>query len=366
MGTAVASLIYGPLHGALVGFLSNFICDYFLGLQYYALFSIVQAVSAGAWGITPRLLKGSLGTDFFNDGAKTSDTGTRKYEYPHLFFGLMWVSFLSNILATLTVSCVIAAHERHLACNSILMSGGVVLNKPNSMLCDATKLLFSEPSYDFKSAFLELSATKILLGWPDHLIALSVAVLLVAYLLPTRRYKMAGMFGLTLVTQRRETAIYFLVAFMLITLLSIGYSSFTSGEEGLFWDILSVTVYTNIMLVLVSSSRYSFDTFNDDYMKHLFLDVNPTLERAYEDSLKLITVISVINFWFIKSSCVGSNCTMLGSLSNVNGGDKITGFLGLVFIITFIRYLSLIIVRSGRMIRSELLESRFIIFLIGR
>jgi energy-coupling factor transport system substrate-specific component len=83
VGTAIASLIYGPIHGALVGFISNGIGEY-LGFKYYFLFALVQAISAAAWGIIPRLSKGYLCTDFFND---RGDKAVIKYDYPRLFWG---------------------------------------------------------------------------------------------------------------------------------------------------------------------------------------------------------------------------------------------------------------------------------------
>jgi hypothetical protein len=45
-------------------------------------------------------------------------------------------------------------------------------------------------------------------------------------------------------------------------------------------------------------------SFQQNYTQHIFDGVNNDLERAYEDSLKLVTVLSVIIFWFIKSHCL--------------------------------------------------------------
>ena len=91
--------------------------------------------------------------------------------------------------------------------------------------------------------------------------------------------------------------------------------------------------YTNVMLLVFIYSPYEFDAFQQNYTQHIFDGVNNDLERAYEDSLKLVTVLSVIIFWFIKSHCLTDECTT-SSLFNRSGGDKITGFLGVVFVIT--------------------------------
>jgi hypothetical protein len=347
VGTAIASLIYGPIHGALVGFISNGIGEY-LGFKYYFLFALVQAMSAAAWGIIPRLSKGYLCTEFFND---RGDKAVIKYDYPRLFWGLIWVSFVSNVLASLTIAFLMSAYSDHLSCHAAVTIAKQLPNNPGIILCDAAKLLFSEPGYDLKRPFWEIAVAKAALGWPDHLVALSVAVLVVAYLLPGRRYMMTGVFGRTFVTQRRTLATSFAIVFVLLSLYRIWFALDLGEGTGVVWDLFVLVVYTNVMLLIFISSPYEFEVFQQGYTDHIFDGVNPDLERAYEDSLKLVTVLSVIVFWFIKSHCLTANCTATSSLFNPSGGDKVTGFLGVVFVITFIRYLSLITARSHRVIR---------------
>jgi hypothetical protein len=347
VGTAIASLIYGPIHGALVGFISNGIGEY-LGFKYYFLFALVQAISAAAWGIIPRLSKGYFCTDFFNDGR---DKAEIKYDYPRLFWGLIWVSFVSNVLASLTIAFLMSAYNQYLSCEAAVVIAREVPNFPGIILCDAARLLFSEPGYHLKHPFWEIAVAKAALGWPDHLVALSVAVLVVAYLLPGRRYMMTGMFGQTFVTQRRGLATAFAIIFVVLSLYRIWFAFGLGEGTGVVWDLFVLVAYTNVMLLVFIYSPYEFDAFQQNYTQHIFDGVNNDLERAYEDSLKLVTVLSVIIFWFIKSHCLTDECTT-SSLFNRSGGDKITGFLGVVFVITFIRYLSLITARSNRVIKS--------------
>lgn len=351
LGTAIASLVYGPIHGALVGFISNGIGELF-GFKLYFLFALVQAISAAAWGIIPRLLRGRFCTDFFNDGQSASAATGVRYDYSRLLWGLMWVSFVSNALASLTIAFLMSAYSDHLSCNAAVVLAKTVPDYPGIILCDAAKLLFSEPTYNFSHPFWEITIAKAALGWPDHLIALTVAVLLVAYLLPGRRYAMNGVFGLTFVTQRRQLAIFFTVIFIALSLYRVWYAIQLHDGSGAVKDMLVLVIYTNIMLLVFIYSPFEFDVFRDDFRRHIFDNVNPNLERAHEDSLKIITVLSVIIFWFFRLHCGSSSCTATSSLFNPGGGDKITGFLGVVFVITFIRYLSLITARCHERIRA--------------
>jgi hypothetical protein len=68
-GTAIASLTFGPLHGALVGLISNYMGEFVIGpvlngasvnLKYYFLFAPVHIMAAFVWSIVPRLLRGKL------------------------------------------------------------------------------------------------------------------------------------------------------------------------------------------------------------------------------------------------------------------------------------------------------------------
>jgi hypothetical protein len=345
VGTAIASLTYGPVHGALVGYISNFINES-VGLQYYFLFAPVHAVSAAAWGIIPRLLRGRFGTDFFNDGRDNA----QPYGYASLFWGFLWISFVSNALASATIAFLLTIYSGDLSCLEAAKSHSATTD-PEMILCDAAKLLFSAEDYAFQGVFWKITTAKTLFGWPDHLIALSVAVLVVATMMPGRRYRMAGLFGLTLVTQRRQLAILFTAAFVAISLYRISYARHLGGDGAAFWDLLVLVVYTNLLLLLFLKSSYEFDAFEDDLdknpKKYLFADVNTNLERAFEDGLKLITVLSVIIIGFFRLRCADSTCTATSSLFK-DGGDRVTGFLGVVFVITFVRYLALIFARAGR------------------
>ncbi len=290
-------------------------------------------------------MKGYYCTDFFNDGKTDPPKAMIKYDYPRLFWGLIWVSFVSNVLASLAIAFLMWAYQDHLSCMAKQLS-----NSPGIILCDAAKLLFSESSYNLTYPFWEIAFAKLVLGWPDQLIALAVAVLLVTYLLPGRRYTMTGIFGHTLVTQHRDLAVLFTLVFVVLSLARVLFAFQIGETSGVVWDLFILVIYTNLILLAFIYFPYEFDVTSGDYKDYIFDNVNSDLERAYEDSLKLITVLSVVIFWFIKLHCTTNNCST-SSLFNPSGGDKITGFVGVVFVITFIRYLSLITARSNRVIR---------------
>lgn len=338
-GTAIASLIYGPIHGALVGFISNGIGE-MLGIKYYFLFAFVQATSAAVWGITPRLLQGKGCTDFFNDGVADPT-----YRYPRLFCGFIWVSLVSHVLACLAIAFLMVIYGRDLSCEVAAASA----QSPGKVLCDFADALFSGDRDGFP-AFARIASAKFLLGWPDQLIALSMGVLLVANLLPGRRYKMDSPFGRTLVTQRRSGAVLFTIAFVVLSLYRVYFAYYHVGPDtAVLFDLFAFFVYTNVILAVIVFTNYEFDRYVTHIQAHIYPAINADLERAYEDCLKLGAVLAVIIFVAVKLNCTTTACAQLGLLVNpIFGDNKITGLVGVVFVITFIRYLSLITARSFR------------------
>jgi hypothetical protein len=85
-----------------------------------------------------------------------------------------------------------------------------------------------------------------------------------------------------------------------------------------------------------------------DVPKERYTDVNPDLESAFEGALRLGLIVSVIADVWISSRC-GESCT--GPLKHHDGLEKFTDVLGVAFLITFARYVSLIIARSSRVLQ---------------
>ena len=347
IGTAIASLTYGPVHGALVGYLSNAINEYF-GIQFYFLFAPVHAASAAAWGILPRLLRGRYCSDFFNDGKEAMAANGPPYGYAHLLFGFLWVSFVSNLLASAAIAFTLTIYPNDLSCAAAIKTASTTTD-PEMVLCEAARQLFSATDYNFEWPFLKITLAKALFGWPDHLIALAVAVLLVATTLKGRRYRMGGVFGLTLVTQRQQLAIVFAAIFVGLSLYQISFAQHRGGDSAAFWQLFMLAAYTNLLLLLFLNSRYEFDAFKPDYDDHMekyeFPGINPDLERAFEDGLKLMTMFSILLVWILNQRCpAGGACKPSSDLFR----DRVTGFLGVVVIIAFVGYVSLVVARSKR------------------
>lgn len=329
VGTALASLVYGPILGILVGFLTNAIAELFAHQPHYFFFAIVQAVCALFWGLIPRLAKGALLTDFFNDALEARQKPKHQYDYSHLFWGIIWFSLASHILASLVIG-VLMHFDSSLSC-SVLMAPD-----PDKVLCDLDDAMFGALNGNATFPIWQLAAAKALIGWPDHLLAISFAVLMAAHLLPKRRYKMAGPFGSEVFEQ---TTMVKIVSFVLGGLFVFRLLQGLDQPVLRFlpW-IIYLAVPAGALLLPKKAKLLAVAAANERYD-----GVNRDLEHAFEDSLRFGMVLSVIIYVIVSSYCHGGECEVFGRVQN----DKVTGAVGVAFILIMFRYLSLIIARSS-------------------
>jgi hypothetical protein len=341
VGTALASLIYGPIHGALVGLLTNGIAEF--GQRHYFLFAVVQVVAAGTWGLAPRLLKGAWCIDFFMDDLNDDGTRQHQYGYAKLIWGLIWLSLLSHLLASLTIAFLMLI-EPTLSCVELARSQDA--NSPNLALCQTARLIFAEDGFSFAHPLWELAVAKAVLAWPDHLIALAFAVLMVPSFLPDRRHKMTGPFDYTPGTWK--VILITALAFVGLSLIRV-YRGFHS-ELATITDLLPWFLYTLVLLTTLLLASGKYEMLEQDLRQHVYTRINPDLEHAFEDALRLGVVYSTVIFVVINSLC-GSEACQPFYPSTLR--DKFEGALGVIFLITFFRYISLILARSIRSVRNE-------------
>lgn len=328
VGTALASLVYGPIIGILVGFLTNGIAELFGNQEHYFLFAIVQAVSALFWGAAPRILHGRALTDFFNDDADQRHS----YDYSHLFWGIIWFSLASHLLASFTIG-VLMHFDPSLSCSKLAEGD------PDRVLCNVDATMFGAPGNDATYGIWQLTLAKALLGWPDHLLAVSFAVLMAAHLLPKRRYKMNMAFDSDVAIQNWIVKIVSILLFGLFV-FEVAQGLAKPLQNSLPWIVYIVGLF----LALLLPGRVL--SFAVGATKECYAKINPDLEHAFEDSLRLGMVLSVIVYYVVSGIC-GQGCTIFGSVQD----DKVTGVVGVAFIIITFRYVSIIIARSSRPLR---------------
>jgi len=343
VGTAIASLVYGPILGILVGFLTNAIAELFAHQPHYFLFAIVQAISALFWGLIPRLAKGAALTNFLNDDLDDQKHPKHEYDYSHLFWGLILFSFVSHLLASLTIG-VLMHFDQSLFC-SVLTDPNLPAGQapdPDKVLCDLDDAIFGALNGNATYPIWQLATAKALIGWPDHLLALSFAVLMVAHFLPKRRYKMQGPCGSEMTEQTTMVRIVFfvLVGLLVLRLLQGLDQPVLKFLPWIVYLVVPASVWllpkkAKLLAVAVPNERYGA--------------INRDLEHAFEDSLRLGMVLSVIIYVIVSGNCSGE-CKVFGSVQN----DKVTGAVGVAFIIIMFRYLSIIIARSSRPLRNFL------------
>jgi len=342
IGTAVASLIYGPIIGIVVGFLTNGIAEFWGGQEHYFLFALVQATSALVWGFAPRLLRGRAFTDFFNDNAQ-ADTGKHVYDYTAIFWGLIWISLVSHLIASLSIAFLMVV-DPALSCSALATSTG----NPDKILCDIAKVIFAESTDNFDHAFWKLAVAKAAVGWPDHLIAFSFAVLMVTHFLPKHRYNMSRPFHAEGGTTKTVGAI------ASIALISVAAGTLWREWEDMdlshTWPWVLYPVFALAILLLANRYKsWGIASTNDIYHR-----INPDLEPAFEDAMRLGMVFSVIIYFLLSGMC-GADCIVFGRPGDETV-NKVTGAVGVAFIIISFRYVSIIIARSSRPIRRLLAD----------
>ena len=340
-GTAVASLVYGPIHGALVGMTSNYLGQFYLGpalggiyginLDHYFIFGPVHMLAALVWSIVPRLLKGRFATDLFCDN---------KDHYPcgKLFIGIVCLALLSDIAASISAAIITQAYKMGCLASEVYVS---------DFTCNL-QILISRPNAVLHDQFLRLIVARVAMGFPDHIISFATAVLIVSHVLKGRRYIMAGKFGNTIITNRPFVAsLYFmLLVFTMYKYVRLSLSEF--GSDPTIASLLILFAFVISVLAIIISKQFELVVFikDGDYRKHIYQEINVEMRDAFEDCLNFAIIFSVGLFYWLEWLKSSRSDTIVQFFQ-----DKISGALGVAFLISIIKFQALIFAHIFRYVR---------------
>ena len=355
-GTAAAYLIFGPVHGALVGLSTNAIGEFGFEFENYFLFGIVQVWSACVWGIAPRLLRGRLGTDFFAPTERQLETEepirqfSRSLHYGKLLFGMLWLSFLSCVVAGLVVGSLFYVHQDTLKCGLDTLSSTA---KASRDLCEIALLASQNYIILEDNVTLSVALTAAFIRWPDHIIALAGAILIIQSVLPGRRYKMRGIFGKTIVVQRERAARIFtfsLYVFLVWRAFYVADNFRDSGNSGVLLDAGFIAAYAILMNILAFGNNFHFTSYVENHQRfHVYKSINKNLEKAVDDILKLAAIVAIVSFVWVRSHCGKVEALAKDSICHrtSDGSDLFTGPVGVIALVTGVRYLILASARAA-------------------
>jgi hypothetical protein len=353
IGTAMVSLAYGPFHGALCGILSAFIGGTWVFQTDYSAFALVHVVGATIWGVLPRLLRGRLCSDIFNPG----------YTYSQQFIGMLWIGAFSGLMCGIVAKLVsfgfalpqeaipadLMGDNRHEALHAFTLE---IVNKLIHCegICDTPEWLF----------FAMYQAISI----PDKIVIFATGVILISYLKPKHRVKMNGFFGHVIVTSMYGR--FFVLAYILSIIPYFGIILDLLQEpihrEQVLFLILTAIIWLLPFLVIIfrvfeKDLKYFDSTEHRD--REIYHRPQENLEKAFEDVVKLITVTYAIIYVYLLSSSAPAISEISAVIEDSSGvlhnilampqnpmiNDTFGGAVGLLAVLTFHRYIALIIVR---------------------
>jgi len=348
-GTIAIAMIYGPIHAALVGIISTYIEAIYLPelisgfssyrFKNYFLFAPAHMVIGMVVFLVPRMLKGNLATDVFNGNYE-------KYPAGRLLLSIIFLSLLTNLTSALTIATIMEIDNLGLRCSNILQSNIATYSLD---LCKFTQLLFIETSHDIDYQFIKLTISKFIISFPDHLVCFSSAVVVIAYVLDARRYKMSHDFSKTIITNHPVVGAFYFLLFLFFVYV---YTSHIYARAGMSAAFTAWTFYNGFLVMIalmIVSGRFNawwFKPNRKGQRKYTYKKLNPGLKDAYEDSMKFAILYSVAIYFVISWAELQTN----NEISKLFK-DKLIGALGVVVVISLIRYLVLIIARVGRYLR---------------
>lgn len=357
IGTAVLALAYGPFHGALCGVLSAFIGGAVFFRPDFAAFALVHVVAATVWGMAPRLCGGRLCSDLFSPS----------YSYARQFLGILWIGSLAGVLSGITAT--------YVAWNFSLPNA-ILASAPNG---DGRLEVIRELTLHMYAAINGWEQTSEIPSWlvfalsqlvyvPDKVVTFATAVLIIAYLKPQYRVKMSGFFSHVIVTNRRIYSYFFIAAYVLAgaayLYVAIGFMPATLTHlQALNFFIPSIVIWSfpgAVIFAKFIDPKLSFYGFTKTRQDELHTGELPHLERVFEDIVKAVTVAYAVFYAFIVSKVVDFSGGLIsfaidtdsldagGSSYPAQFDDVFVGAVGLIAVLTFHRYVALIVARCFR------------------
>lgn len=397
IGTAVASLCFGPLHGGLVGLLSNEALTWVLveNRADYFLYGTVHMAAALVWSLGPRLLRGRLGSNIYSDRKSSRRSGEREYPAAKILCFVLALTAVSALATGGWVAAIQTAYPEHVGCFDAIQDRGVrnavIRDQPFCQVAGFARGLVADyvSAYPLQKA-IGVALASALLGWPDHIASFSAGFLLVAFVLDARRYRMDGLFGRVLFTNRPRVAfVIFTVLLMALLLRSIRVFQLPNVTlGGQFVDFSMVAIYLLVLALLIQHFGYLTLQVVDksEMRKYVFPDLNPEIRDAFEDLMKLAMVVSIVTFFTLAELCEfrGTDCPLRppgvmrleawghadpeesaavagrgratpalfvpsgASVRRAPLSDAFLGAIGTVFLLSVARYVVLVLARFGR------------------
>jgi len=349
-GTIAIAIIYGPIHASLVGLISSYIGQVYLvdfmpifsnRFEDYFIFAPVHAVIGMVVFFAPRVLDKPLKIDIFRNN----------YSAGRLLVSIVFLSLLTNFASSVMHAAIMSIDSLQMTCDFISEKKKDVSAQ---WLCGFTKLVFREGDSEIEYQFLKFTISKFMLNFPDHLICFSSAVVIVAFVLDARRYKMSGEFARTIITNHPAVGLvyFFFLLFFIYIYASYVYDYANSDMFAAFMVWSFYNAFIAFIAFMVVDGRFDVWWFKPNHKVRLeefiYDKFNRNMKDAYEDSMKFAILYSVAIYFIAGVSELEPNDQIYDLFQG-----KLVGALGVVGVTSFIRYLVLIVARIVRYWRRE-------------
>ncbi len=363
-GTIAAGIIYGPIHAALVGIITIYFGQVFGQLYLkdlississsselhtfndYFLFAPVHMAIGAVVFFVPRLLLGKWSVDFFCSNAQ-------KYPAGRLLISMIFFALLTNLASSLMVAIIMSIDALKVTCADLMQNDTTSNSK---QFCEFTKLLFNDIDSGANYYLIKLFVSKFIMSLPDHLVCFPSAVVVVAYVLNLRRYKMSKKFAKTVIINHPAVGTFYFCLFMgLVCLYTFNVKERADISAAfMVWSLYNTLIVYIFFMVL--SGRLNVWWFKRKHehvirKKYTYKNINPNMKDAYEDSLKFAILYSVALYFIV--TWLKVNDPIYNNIEDPlykNIKEKLIGALGVVAVISLVRYLMLIVARIGRYI----------------
>lgn len=295
IGTALSSVAYGPIHGALVGVASNLIGSLILnGNESYIVFSTVHIWLALIWGLLPRLLNG-LQCDFFNP----------HYNYRKLMGGTIIFGVLSAVITSVFATLI-----------SLLCSNGDCIHAEKVTHFEILRRAFySRLSIIATEDILRQFLSDFIINLPDKLVSFGCAIFLIEKTLPERRLRLSKYSDDFISTNRRSVSIVILILFC----LTVCYTVYKISDIGRINSAILLGVSALILFVIVVllpfflASSWQFGPDKRMLRKNVHTKKNAHSENVFDDTCKLAILYYIIIYISMPASLLkGPNDTDAG------------------------------------------------------
>lgn len=344
IGTAILSFMYGPIYGAVTGLISNLASEYLLGLDLFFTFALVQVFCALVWGAVPRVLDGRWYLDVFRPDKKQLNS-SKGYGYKELIMSVMFLSLLSHSMASVVVGVLVHLNAGEIKCG---FEEFEAVHKGAINICQMSSLLFGETGYKFDGIWYKVAAGAFILRWADHLIAVSVALIVISSFFPEKRFKMVSVMGSISVVQKPFHGKIFLLICIMMLAYRISHIWDNYDTTEIYVEIfMNIVFVIGLILFWMKKKLDMMGCEKFEIKESIYMERNANVEKVFDDLLKVSVVIAVCSFLYINNECSQVKINNELKLCDAEISDEhLRGIMGITFLIAAIRYITLIIVRS--------------------